>query len=791
MKFSHQWLREWVDVGIQADELAQQLTAVGLEVDEVTPLPTLSDRIVVAKVLSVRDHPNADNLRLCAVQVAPDVRYNIVCGATNVAAGMRVPLAKTGARIPLGRKIKKSKIRGEISEGMLCSAAELGLGDDADGILALPDDAPVGISLNQYLTLDDTCLNISLTPNRGDCSGLIGIAREVGVIHRLPLREPDCSKVPAIIDDTLPIELLAAEECPRYVGRIIRNMDATAPTPLWMRERLRRSGVRPISAVVDITNYVMLELGQPMHAFDLGCIQSGILVRHAVAGEKLVLLDGVERVLDQHSLVIADQAGAVALAGIMGGLDTAVSENTVDLLLEAAWFSPSTVFKEARRSKPKLNTDAAYRFERFVATDGQERTLERATRLLLQITGGRPGPIFIAEESEQLPRIPTISLRRQRIQRLLGVEVADERVKDILTRLGVGLKPTADGWMAQPPAFRPDLRIEADLIEEIVRIDGYDKLPATVPQAALTITPPRSERMPDRLIHRGYQEVITYSFVDPAVQRRLEPDVEPVALRNPIASDLAVMRTSLWPGLISALQHNLNRQQRRVRLFESGRVFRDDRQAGSTQPLMIGGLAYGQALPEQWGAPEREGDFFDLKTDLLTVFPLSVRTQLKFDPCSHPALDPGQSAQVMYNDQMIALIGALHPRHTEAFRISHSVWLFEARLEAVSDPKVPRFEPLSRYPMVRRDLSIIVAQAVSVQEIYRCILEAEIACLQAVECFDVYQGQGSEPNAKSLALALSFRDQQRTLSDEEINISVESVMSTLAQSLGAEQRGIR
>ncbi len=802
MQISHQWLREWVEVSPDPRVLEQQLTTIGLEVEALAAAPTLSERIVVAAITEVQSHPNADTLQLCTVDVGADSEgqakcCRIVCGAPNVVPGMKAPLAKIGARLPDGRKIKKSKIRGQPSEGMLCSADELALGEDADGILALPADAPIGDSLNQYLGRDDVCITLSGAANRSDWLGMIGIARDLAALNRLPMRLPEHARVTALVDDALMVELLAPDACPRYVGRIIRGIDATAPTPMWLQERLRRAGLRPISAVVDITNYVMLEFGQPLHAFDLARIDGGIRVRYAAADESLQLLDGGMRSLSTRSLVIADHRQAIGLAGIMGGLGTAVSPCTVDVFLEAAWFKPRTIFEEARRSKPQLSTDAAYRFERrLAAIESQERAIERATRLLMRITGGAPGPLRVSEAADQLPpKPPPIALRRQRIRRLLGVAIPDETVVTSLAALGFEVTQEADGWRVQTPPFRADVSIEADLIEEIVRIDGYHKLPPMALPVALAMRPPPQKQLSDNLVQRGYQEVITYSFIDPAAQQLDAAAM--IRVNNPIASDLALMRASMWPGLLRVLQYNLNRQQQRLRVFEYGPVFvaaaATDAADGaaadtSAQRTLIAGLAYGAALPQQWGVAPRETDFFDCKADLLALFPAAMQPELIFERGSHVMLHPQQTARVMYRGQPLGLIGGLHPRHVKLCKIEGAVWLFEVDPAPLMNLPAVKFASLSRYPAVRRDLSIALPTATPMQTIKSCISTIGIDILQTVECFDVYRDDAIGKKHKSIALSFCFRHQERTLSETEIDTYMDTIMSVLADSTGAQQR---
>ncbi len=644
MKFSENWLREWVDPPIDTAALVEQLTIAGLEVGGITPVALRLQGIVVGEVLSVASHPNADKLRVCTVDTGQDEPLSIVCGAPNVHLGMRTPTALVGTEMPGGMKIKRAKLRGVESSGMLCSVMELGLADSADGLMELPADAPVGEEIRNYLGLEDVSIELDLTPNRGDCLGLAGIAREVGVINRCPVSIPPMGPVPARIKDEFPVALEAPVDCPRYVGRVVRNINPMAPTPMWMQERLRRGGLRSISATVDITNYVLLELGQPMHAFDLDRLQGGILVRRSLEGENISLLDGSEMTLDAQTLVIADQSAPQALAGIMGGRDSAVTVDTHHIFLESAYFSPQTIAGRGRRYG--IQTASSHRFERGVDFGLQRTAMERATALVLEVVGGEPGPVIERVVDDELPSRLPIHLRRSRIRRVLGMEPDAADVGEIFKRLGMQVEEKGDGWLITPPGFRFDMAIETDLIEEIARIVGYDKLPTAIPQAHLDIRQDEETRvglprMRQLLVDRGYQEAITYSFIDPGLQARFDPDEVPIGLSNPISADMTVMRTTLWPGLIQVLRHNQNRQQSRIRLFESGPRF-IQREKRTIQEAALAGILAGPALPEQWGAPAREVDFFDAKADVAALVELAGGGGGRyFYCCSPPGIAPG------------------------------------------------------------------------------------------------------------------------------------------------------
>ncbi len=793
MKVSEQWLREWADPPVDTDTLVGQLTAVGLEVASATPLAPPMDAVVVAEVRAVAPHPQAERLSVCTVDAGTGDDLAVVCGAPNVFPGMRAPMALVGARLPDGHKIRRSRIRGVESQGMLCSARELGLGEDADGIMQLDCQAPVGTPLSRHLRLDDVIIDIELTPNRGDCLGISGIAREIAVINRMPLAGPPLEPVAPVIDDRFAVHLDCPEHCPRYVGRVIRDIDPSARTPVWMQERLRRCGVRPIGPVVDVTNYVMLELGQPMHAFDLATLASAIHVRMARHGERLTLLDENAVALDDDSLVIADEKRAVALAGIMGGLDTSVTGASRHIFLECAWFEPKTIALESRRLG--LHTDASHRFERHASPVGQMAAVERATRLLVDVVGGRPGPLVDTCVADALPATPTIRLRRARIERVLGMPVRDEDIVDILGRLEMAVQPDGAGqWQVVPPPFRPDVGMETDLIEELARIIGYDTIPAHAPRADLRLRERPEARVSDTdvraaLIGRGYQEAITYSFVDTRLQQRLDPDHEALPLSNPITSEMAVMRTNLWPGLLQALEYNLNRQQQRVRLFETGLRFRQLEGRLHQQPV-IAGLVSGPVCPEQWGTTSEAADFYDVKSDVEALLALAGDLEaVNYAPAGHGALHPGQSASISRNATLVGHLGALHPALARERKLNVTVYLFELDLDSVQAGHPIEFRALSKYPTVRRDVSVVVDDSVTAQAVRDCVGQVGIHVLENLELFDVYRGEGIDSGKKSLSLGLTFQDSSRTLTDAEVDQNVDRIVASLKTDLGAILRG--
>ena len=785
MKFNERWIREWVDPPVDTQELAARLTAVGFEVESIAPVAGSMKHVAVAEVVGVVAHPEAGRLSICEVDDGGGRLHRVVCGAPNVRVGMRSAFARVGARLADGSKIRKSRIRGEVSHGMLCSARELGLGEEADGIIELDAGAPLGEDLVEWLGLDDTVVELAVTPNRGDCLCIAGIAREVAVACRIATGPPKPAPVvaPRIVD-VLPIVLEAPRRCPRYVGRVVRGIDPEARSPWWMTERLRRCGVRPLSAVVDVTNYVMLELGQPMHAFDLGRLDSGIRVRNGRDGERLTLLDGSVVDLDDDTLVIADESRPVALAGVMGGRESGVTSATRDVFLESAWFEPRTIALEARRRG--MHTDASHRFERTVAPGLQREAMGRATKLLVDIAGGEPGPTVESVDEEHGHRVEPVALRHERIRRVLGAEIPAHTVEDILLRLGMRVEEAQAGWAVTPPPHRPDIGIEVDLIEEVARIVGYENLPGTLPVAALGITAREEsgvdvEHFRARLVERGYHEAVTYSFVDAALQARIAPALEGVALANPIASDMGMMRTTLWPGLIGAAIHNVNRQQGRVRLFETGLVFISD--GGRVhQPRMIGAIAIGPVEPEQWAQPSRDVDFYDVKGDVEALLALSGR-EADFVADAHPALHPGQAASIVYRGQSIGMIGTLHPALAAELKLPGAV-LFELRHEPVSAGALPKFRALSRYPAVRRDLSLMVPDEVSAAAVRECIGQAGVDTLEHLELFDVYAGEGIDSGKKSISLALTFQSRSRTLDDTEVSLALSAVLDSLTRKLG-------
>ena len=790
MKFSEKWLRGWVNPQVSRDELVARLSMAGLEVDSVTPAAGQFSGIVVGEVLSTEQHPDADKLRVCQVSNGSET-LQVVCGAPNVRPGLKIPFAMIGAELPGDFKIKKAKLRGVESNGMLCSASELQISDDNDGLLELAADAPVGQDIRVYLDLDDASIEVDLTPNRGDCLSLAGLAREVGALYAAPVSRPVVPAVNAEHDEVRPVEVLAPAACPRYLGRVIRNVDLSRPTPLWMVERLRRADVRSIDAAVDITNYVMLELGQPLHAFDLAEINGGIRVRMAEEGEKLVLLDGQEVTLRPDTLVIADHSRALAIAGVMGGEHSGVSATTRDIFLESAFFEPISVAGKARSYG--LHTDASHRYERGVDSQLAREAMERATGLLLEIVGGEAGPVIEALSEQHLPQVAPITLRAERISQMLGMEMASAEVEQLLNALGLKTTAGEGQWQVQVPSHRFDISLEVDLIEELGRLYGYNRLPVRYPQARLAPQARAEARgelpaLRRLLVARGYQEAITYSFIDPKLFELFTPGVEPLLLANPISSDMAAMRASLWPGLVKALQHNLNRQQDRVRLFESGLRFVGQLEGLQQQP-MLAGVVCGSRLPEAW-ANGREGiDFFDVKADVEALLNASGSLgEFTFAAGKHPALHPGQTARIERDGREVGFLGALHPELAKTLGLDRPVFLFELVLGEVVEGRLPKFHELSKFPEVRRDLALIADRDVASSSVLEVIRDNAGEWLTDLRLFDVYQGKGIDPDRKSLAVGLTWQHPSRTLNDDEVNATTQNILTSLEQRLNTTLR---
>lgn len=793
MKFSENWLRSHVPTSVSRDELGAVLTAIGLEVEEVTALGVGLDHVVVARIVSAERHPEADRLQICQVDAGQGEHLQIVCGAPNARPGLVAPLAMIGAQIG-ELKIKPAKLRGVDSNGMLCSAKELGLDSDASGLFELPDDAPVGQTLVEYLGLPDASIEIKLTPNRADCFSIRGIAFDVAAACASEVVPFDAAPVAAVGTRELTIDLAAGAEAPRYVGRVIEGINARAATPLWMAERLRRSGVRPVSLLVDITQYVMLELGQPMHAFDLGTLQGSIGVRRSRAGEALKLLDGRDAALDDSFLLITDADRPIALAGLMGGFDTRVTDDTTAVFLEAAHFAPAAIMGRGR--KLGLHTDAGHRFERGVDPALPRTAIEYATRLVLDLAGGTPAPVTEVVRQADLPATASIGLRRARIARVLGIQIADADVERILRALGMEVVASADGWQVTAPSRRFDIAIEEDLIEELARIHGYEQIPTTLPGGASRIAMPSETRLDDlsvrrQLVARDLQETINYAFVDAGLLGQWQLHADVVALANPLSAELAVMRPSLLPGLVATLGRNAARQLGRVRLFELGRSFHPQAGEGTPAPLetqRVAAAVCGDADPQQWGLATRKVDFHDLKGDLESLAAASGAV-LTFQPSQRPYGHPARSAEVLRDGVSLGWIGQIHPRLAKAMDIDVDVFAFELDLAPLAARQLPRAAELSRFPSVRRDLAFLVPEAAAWADLEATLRRAVGPLLRQVTLFDRYVGQGVEPGFKSLAMGLILQDKSRTLTDRDVESVVAEAVSAMEREHHARIRG--
>jgi len=789
MKISEQWLRAWVNPPVDSDALAHQLTMAGLEVDDSSPVAVPFSGVVIGEVLTVEQHPDADRLRVTTVNIGQGEPLQIVCGAPNVVVGARVPVATVGAVLPNDFKIKKGKLRGVDSHGMLCGASEIDLEDSVDGLLMLPSDAPIGRDIRDYLTLDDRVIELGITPNRGDCLSVRGLARELGVINSLTVDEPTIVPVVATLADQRTVEL-HSDGCPRYAGRVIRGINPSATTPDWMAQALIRSGIRVHSLLVDITNYVLLELGQPMHAFDLAKLNGSIHVRVS-QGETLTLLNDQAITVDADTLLICDANGPVAIAGVMGGLDSSVTDSTTDIFLESAFFDPLAIAGRARRYG--LHTDASQRFERGVDFALPVPALERATGLILALAGGEAGPVSLTERAAALPQRASIALTLAQTRRLLGFEVAADFVVDTLTRLGFTVAGDATGWQVTPPSYRFDMSIAEDLIEEVARIHGYDNIPFALPTLDLALVP-QADRfnlhgLRQTLVTLGYQEAISFSFSDAKLETQLNPAVSPLMLANPISSDLAAMRTTLLSSLIPSVQYNVNRQQSRVRLFETGLRFipaADGAVSGLQQIPTLAMIATGSHLPEQWHAKEKPMDFYDLRAEVEAIL-AAGRVDATLVRSTRPWLHPGQSAEIMVAGQTIGYLGQLHPALAQQLDLG-TTFVAEVDIDAIMLPYVSNFTQLSRFPSVRRDIAILINANIEINQIKATLAQAAGELMVQQWLFDVYAGQGIAQGYRSLAFGLLWQHPDRTLEDAEIKDGMQRIVDALAQNYDATLR---
>ncbi|AJB68175.1 phenylalanine--tRNA ligase subunit beta [Acinetobacter baumannii] len=791
MKISENWLRTWVNPAIDSDTLSDQLTMLGLEVDELAPVAKPFTGVVVGEVLTVEQHPDADRLRVTTVNIGSGEPLQIVCGAPNVRAGMKAPVATIGAVLPGDFKIKKGKLRGVESQGMLCGASEIDLEDKIDGLLELPDDAPVGVNIREYLKLDDNVIDISITPNRGDCFSIRGIAREVAVINQLQMNEPEIKSVDATITDEKKV-VISTDGAPRYLGRVIKNVNVKAATPEWMEQALARSGIRTHSILVDVTNYVLMELGQPMHAFDLAKIEGTVHVRQAQPQEKLQLLNDQEVELQDDVMVIADDQKALAIAGIMGGLASSVTDDTTDIFLESAFFAPLAIAGRARRFG--LHTDSSQRYERGVDFELPLIAMNRASQLIQELAGGEFGPITVAEKSDLLPKREAIELKQAQVDQLLGYKVAAEFITDALTRLGCEVTVQANGeWSVVPPSHRYDMAIYQDLIEEVARIDGYDNIQISLPSMDVQLAKYQDRfeiaQLRQTVVTLGYQEAISFSFADAKLEKQLNPQVSPLMLANPISSDLAAMRSTLLSSLIPCVQYNLNRQQSRVRFFELGLRF-DYQNANSIQDLKqiptLALVAVGSREPESWHAKPQPMDFFDFKGEVEEIL-AAGRVKVEYVRSERPWLHPGQSAEILVDGQSIGYLGRLHPSLENELDLS-TTWVAELDQAAVLQSYVSNFTELSRFPSVRRDIALLISDNINVRDIQQLIEKTGGELLDSTWLFDVYTGQGVEEDKRSLAFALLWQHPSRTLEDAEIKSGMDNIIQVLENTYQATLR---
>lgn len=789
MKFSEQWLRQFVNPALTTQELTDQMTMIGLSIESYQPVAGVFSGVVIGEVVSTKQHPNADKLTCCIVNIAAEKPLEIVCGASNVRAGLKVAVATVGAVLPGDFKIKEAKLRGELSQGMLCSAKELNLqlGQSTfEGIIELPSDAKVGSDFNAYFKANDHIIDVEITPNRGDCLSIRGVARDMAAANHLTVQKNSINHASVLSKNSFPVVVDAKSDCPRYVGRVIRGVNNTLETPSFMQQCLQRAGIRLINPVVDVCNYVMLELGQPMHAFNLSTLKNKIVVRRANKNETIKLLDEKTITLTSEDLVIADENQAHALAGIMGGLDSAVLSDTKDIFLEAAFFEPKTICLSKRRHN--TNSDSSYRFERGVDFNLPVEAIERATQLITETLGGEVAELIEMVSPEHLPKREKIILEQKQIHRMLGITIADDNVVKILESLGMAVKSVQNGWEVTPPSFRFDMSLPIDLIEELARMTGYNEIPAAMMVAPLTMHPQTEAALSDKrmrqfFVDRNYAEAMTYSFIEPSVHQLFSPNHEAITLKNPLSQDMSVMRASIWPGLLQALQMNLRHQSSRVRLFEMGLCFESE-----SQPAKLSMAITGSISPEQWTEKERSVDFYDLKSDVDALLALSKNANTVWKAEANPALHPGRSSALYCDNKIIGWLGEVHPEILNQFDIRQSVIVCELDLASIQTATVSRYEPFSKFPMVRRDLAIVLEESIQVDLVRKTIIQEAGLQLKDVHIFDVYQGKGIEMGKKSIALGLTFQDPSRTLRDEEINAIIHGVVTALTRELGATLR---
>jgi len=794
MKFSNEWLQTWVKPGLSNEDLAHQITMAGLEVDGIDAVAGKFTGIVVGHVVECGQHPDADKLQVTKIDIGADELIDIVCGAVNCRQGLKVAVATVGAVLPGDFKIKKAKLRGQPSHGMLCSESEMGMAESADGIIELPADAVPGTCIREYLGLDDVTIEVDLTPNRADCLSIAGIAREVGVLNNIDVVSPEWVNAAESITDTVGIKVTATDECPRYLGRVIRDLDMNAVTPLWMVERLRRCGVRSIDPIVDVTNYVLLELGQPMHAFDLDTLTGGLDIRLAKQDEKLKLLDGNEAKLNDNTLVIADESGAIAIAGIFGGEKTGVTTATTSILLECAFFSPLAITGRARAYG--LHTDASHRYERGVDFELQYKAMERATQLIVDICGGKVAPVVDVTTEAALPKHGEITLRRSQLDKVIGFHIADDKVFEILTTLGLNPSVENEAWTVVSPSFRFDIKIEVDLIEEVARVFGYNNIPNVAPIAPLKMTQHDEatlsvRRIRDLMVDRGFQEAITYSFVDPKRQVLMHPEADQLLLPHPISIEMSAMRVSMFTGLVESVVANQKRQQQRIRLFETGLTFIKDESVenGVLQVPMLGAIIAGTNNTESWNQDAKSVDYFDLKGDLDTLLEQTCNLDdFELKRAAHPGLHPGQSAEIFYQGRSVGHIGAIHPSLEKKLGLNGITLVLEIELSVLTARKLPQATDVSKFPANRRDIAMIVKKDVNAGDVLNYIKKVGGNQLVGINLFDVYQGTGVSEGDKSLAISLTLQDVSQTLEEKDISEAVNTIVVAVSSEFNASLR---
>ncbi|WP_038320631.1 phenylalanine--tRNA ligase subunit beta [Kingella kingae] len=784
MQFSYTWLKTQANPNLSADQLSHLLTMAGLEVEELNAAAPDFSGVVVAEVKSVEKHPDADRLNVTQVDAGTGELIQIVCGAPNVKVGIKVPCALPNALLPNDFKIKPTKMRGVVSNGMLCSAKELGLEDKVDGLLVLPENAPVGQNIREFLDLDDAIFTLKITPNRTDCLSIKGIAREVSALTQCEFNLIQINHIATQTMQKQAVQIDAPNDCGRFISRVISGVNATAASPDWLVQRLERSGIRSISPLVDIGNYVMLEIGQPMHVFDADKISGSLRVRRAKNGEVLDCLNEKTVTLANNTLVIADEQQALSIAGLMGGAASAVSDETKNIVLEAAWFNPLIISGKSRQYG--FGSDSSFRFERGVDSELQRDAIERATELVVQICGGEVGEIM--EVLGDLPAAKTVEIRTARVEKVLGVSIENQRIETILQHLGLQPEKTADGFHVTAPSFRYDIEIEADLIEEIARVYGYENIPDDYTSgklAMLKLPENRHSRFGvyQKMAARGFQEVVSYAFVDEQWEQDFANNQDPIRLQNPLAAQYAVMRSTLMGGLIEILQNNLNRKQNRVRVFEIARIFRKENNQ-FVQTERVGGLVYGSALPEQWGEKSHPVDFYDLKADVETLL---RGKNAAFVKAEHSALHPGRCAAIVVDGVNVGIIGELHPKWTQKYDLPQAPLLFELDMDAVLTTEKVRYQAVSKFQAGRRDLAFVLPENVAFADLQAALGQVNNPIIQGIELFDVYRGAGLPENHKSLAVKISLQDMNATLTDETVEPIIQELIAQ-AETVGAKLR---